>query len=102
MGKHTCNKRSNREELEILYPTINFEDLKDNNDKLWTENEEESIESLNNRINIIKKYIKNRSEKNIAFVNHSSFIGQMKDNHIKYLENGEQELKHCYPYKLLL
>ena len=102
MGKHTCNKRSNREELEILYPTINFEDLKDNNDKLWTENEEESIESLNNRINIIKKYIKNRSEKNIAFVNHSSFIGQMKDNHIKYLENGEQELKHCYPYKLII
>jgi len=100
LGKHTCNKRSNKEELEILYPMINFEDLKNNNDVLWNENEEESINSLNNRIYIIKEYIRKRSEKNIALVNHSSFIGQMKDNHIKYLENGEEELKYCYPYKL--
>lgn len=102
LGLHTCNKRSNKEELELLYPHINFDDLKSNKDNLWNSEEEENIDSLNLRIKLIKNYIKNRPEKNIAFVNHSSFIGQMKDKHIKYLDNGEEELKHCYPYKMLL
>lgn len=102
LGLHTCNKRSNKEELELLYPNINFDDLKSNKDILWNENELETINSLEERINIIKKYIKSRKETNIAFVNHSSFIGQMKDKSIKYLDNGDEELKHCYPYKMIL
>ena len=26
IGLHTCNKRSNKEELELLYPRVNFDD----------------------------------------------------------------------------
>ena len=44
-------------------------------------------------------YLKLKSEKKIAIVGHSSFIGQFKDYHIGYKENGDEELKHCYPYK---
>ena len=102
MGLHTCNKRSNLEELKILYPTIDFSNMLENKDVLWNNKREETIGELNLRIGELYYYINNRPEKKIAFVNHSSFIGQMKDNHIKYLDNGEEELKHCYPYEMNL
>ena len=99
LGKHTCNKRSNKEELELLYPTVNFDNLTSNKDREWDDFNEETLESLNKRIELLINYIKDRDENKIAFVNHSSFIGQMKDKHIKYLDNGEEELKHCFPYE---
>jgi len=102
LGLHTCNKRSNLEELKILYPTIDFSNIIENKDVLWKSDREETIGELNLRIGELYYYIYTRPEKKIAFVNHSSFIGQMKDNHIKYLDNGEEELKHCYPYVINL
>jgi len=47
-------------------------------------------------------YLQSRSEKNIAIVGHSSFFGQFKDNHIGYIEDGDEELKHCWPYEFIL
>ena len=47
-------------------------------------------------------YIRSREEKNIAIIGHSSYLGQFKDNHIGYKENGDEDLKHCYPYKFIL
>lgn len=102
LGLHTCNKRSNKEELELLYPDIDFTNLKDNKDTLWNPCKEETLASLNERIEVTKQFLLSRKETNIALVNHSSFIGQMKDKHIKYLDNGEEELKHCFPYKIVL
>ena len=46
------------------------------------------------------QFIKSRPESRIAIVNHSSFIGQFKDKEIKYLDNGQEELKHCFPYEI--
>ena len=37
-------------------------------------------------------YLKSRTEKNIAIVGHNSYFGQFKDNHIGYMENGDEEL----------
>ena len=102
MTLQTCNKRSNKEELELLYPNIDFSDLKTNKDNFWNNKEEETIQSLNQRIENFKLFIKNRKENHIALINHSSFIGQMKDNNIKYLDKGDEELKHCFPYKISL
>lgn len=98
LGGHYCNKRSPKDELEQLYPNINFSDLQTNYDEFWYPKREETIDELNIRIEKVIDFIKHRKETNIAFVNHSSFIGQMKDKHIRYLDNGEQELKHCHPY----
>jgi broad specificity phosphatase PhoE len=100
LGLHTCNKRSNLEELKILYPSFDFSNIKENKDIYWNKEREETIGELNLRIGELYMYIKNIPQKKIAFVNHSSFIGKMKDNHIKYLDNGEEELKHCYPYEM--
>jgi hypothetical protein len=54
------------------------------------------------RINKLINFIHSRPETHIALVNHSSFIGQLKDKEIKYLDNGQEELKHCYPYLIKL
>lgn len=98
IGGHTCNKRSEKEYLMKTFPNINFDDIKEGEDYLWDPEKQESIHELDLRINTFKKFIEKRPEKNIALVSHASFIGQMKDKHIKYIENGEEELKHCYPY----
>lgn len=98
MGLQTCNQRSTKESLQSQFPHIDFSDLQTNEDTLWNSEREETIDELNTRINVFKKYVLERPESTIAFVNHSSFICQMKDNSIKYLDNGDQELSHCYPY----
>ena len=99
LGRDTCNKRSNRDFLENKFPKIDFNNLEHNEDILWRPDTMETIESLENRINTMKKYLLNRQEKNIAIVGHSSFIGYLKDNHIPLMENGDIELKHCHPYE---
>ena len=99
LGRDTCNKRSNRDFLKNKFPKIDFNNLEHNEDILWRPDTMETIESLENRINTMKKYLLNRQEKNIAIVGHSSFIGYLKDNHIPLMENGDIELKHCHPYE---
>lgn len=98
LGLHTCNKRSSKDELSILYPNVDFSNLQTNYDELWFPNRLETKDELNNRIKQTLKFIESRPEKNIAFVNHNSFIGQLKDQKILLMDNGGQELKHCHPY----
>ena len=102
LGLHTCNKRSSKEEYMKLFPKVDFSNLQTNNDEVWSSTKEESKESLNSRIQELLQFVKSRSETNIALVNHCSFIGQLKDQEIKYLDNGQEELKHCYPYEILI
>ena len=69
-----------------------------NEDTLWKSEERETIDELETRLNRMVEFIKLRPETNIAIVGHGSFFGQFKDYHIRYMENGDEELKHCYPY----
>ena len=101
-GLHTCNKRSSKDEYKKLFPSVDFSDLQTNYDEAWFPLREETIDELNIRIETFKKFIQSRSETNIAFVNHNSFIGQMKDQEIKYMDNGLEELQHCHPYLIKL
>ena len=102
LGEHTCNKRSSKELYMKDFPHINFDNLQTDQDEIWLSHRRETMDELNTRIYKLKQFIVNRPETKIALVNHSSFIGQMKDQEIKYLENGQEELKHCYPYLLKL
>ena len=101
IGEDTCNKRSSLTHLKNKYPKIKFNLISDN-DTLWTQDYRETIDELEQRLDEMIKYLQNRSEKNIAIVGHSSYFGQFKDNHIGYKENGDEELKHCYPYEYIL
>jgi broad specificity phosphatase PhoE len=77
-AEEICNLRANKEELSIRYPNVDF-----------------SIVQLNKRIEDFKSYVKNRSEKKIAVVSHSSFLGQMM---FQVIGDEDNELRHCYPY----
>ena len=98
-GLQTVNKRSNKEDLIQTYKKIDFSYLDTNEDSTWNPKREETIDELNERIEKIDEFIKNRKEEKIAIVGHSSFIGQYKDKKIGLMENGDEELLHCFPYK---
>ena len=98
-GLQTVNKRSNKEDLIQTYKKIDFSYLDTNEDSTWNPKREETIDELNERIEKIDEFIKTRKEEKIAIVGHSSFIGQYKDKKIGLMENGDEELLHCFPYK---
>ena len=102
MGKHTCNKRSEKNKLIKDFETINFDNLLSNLDLLWNPTEEETILSLEYRIENIKDFIKGRNETNICIVSHTSFIEMLKDNKMSLIEKGESEIEHCHPYVMEL
>jgi hypothetical protein len=101
IGEDTCNKRSSLSLLKNKYPRVDF-NLEVDQDTLWRSDYRENLNELEQRLQIMIDYLKSRKEKNIAIVGHSSFFGQFKDNHIGYMENGDEELKHCYPYEFTL
>jgi len=101
IGEDTCNKRSSLTLLKNKFPKIKFQ-LDVDQDTLWKEDSRENMIELEQRLEKMITYLQKRHEKNIAIVGHSSFFGQFKDNHIGYLENGDEEVKHCYPYEFIL
>jgi len=101
IGEDTCNKRSSLTLLKNKFPKIDFK-LDIDQDTLWREDYKENMIELEQRLDKMITYLQKRPEKNIAIVGHSSFFGQFKDNHIGYIENGDEELKHCHPYEFIL
>ena len=101
-GLHTCNKRSDKKELIQQFPEIDFSEVVTEEDNLWNDRREETIDELDHRITSFNSFIKSRKEENIAIISHNSFIGQYKDKKIPLMENGDEEILHCYPYKILI
>ena len=101
IGEDTCNKRSSLTLLKNRFPKVEFQ-LDVDRDTLWKEDYRENMIELEQRLEKMIIYLQKRPEKNIAIVGHSSFFGQFKDNHIGYIENGDEELKHCWPYEFIL
>ena len=95
MGTDICNRRKDVTDLKFFYPYIDFSEI--NDDVLpWT-TKKETLEELNGRIQDMIQWIKQRDEKTIAIVSHSSFISQYKDN---VINDETNELLHCHPYKI--
>ena len=101
-GLHTCNKRSDKKVLQDLYPRVDFSVLDSEKDEMWCDITLETIEELLERINQMYDFIEKRKEMNIVLVGHNGFISMIKDGKFNYRENGDEELKHCYPYKINL
>ena len=95
MGTDICNRRKDVTHLKFFYPYIDFSEI--NDDVLTWTTKKETLEELNGRIQDMIQWIKQRDEKTIAIVSHSSFISQYKDNAINDETN---ELLHCHPYKI--
>lgn len=96
------NKRKSKEILIDNYgDKIDFSYLMNDKDSYWKEGIEfkETIPQLKKRVEMTKEFFKQRNEKNIAMVSHSSFINYfLYDN----LDDENVELKHCFPYKCKL
>ena len=98
-GLQTCNKRTDKKILINEYPEIDFTNV-DDIDTMWNHEREETIDELDQRINLLNEFLKGRKDTEIAIIGHNSFIGKYKDNEIGLIENGKEELLHCYPYKV--
>ena len=96
------NKRKSKQILIDNYgDKIDFSFLMNDKDTYWKEGIEfkETISELKKRVEITKEFFKQRNEKNIAMVSHSSFIHYfLYDN----LDDENVELKHCFPYEYKL
>jgi broad specificity phosphatase PhoE len=101
-GTHTCNQRKSIQELKRKYPKVRFNLFTSNEDILWNGSRNETVDELKERIRSFQSYVMKRPETTIALVGHSGFISQMLFNRFFYLENGDHELKHCYPYTIKL
>ena len=93
-----CNQRLDKKILIDLYPHVDFSQISDDHLIFWNDNYDNNLEleRLNKRIAGFKKMLNTFSEKNIAIVSHSSFLGQMMFNKI---EDPNNELLHCFPYE---
>ena len=101
LGLDTCNIRSSVKFLMGKFPEIDFTELVSDTDIYWKPGGE-TFDELDERISEFVEYVKKLPHKKIAVISHNSWIGRLKDNHISQLENGEEELKHCYPYEYIL
>lgn len=90
-GDEVCNKRKKIDILKDNYPTIDFSELSGDN---W-DNNKESIEELEERIETMVKYIQKLNANRIAVVSHSSFLGQYLH---KKIGDEHNELEHCFPF----
>ena len=98
MGLQYSNKRRNKCILQKEFPKVIFKDVLSSNDELWNEERYETMIELNERKRKTLEFIKNRPEKNIALVSHSSFIMNFLFDFVD--EDEDKELKHCYPYEI--
>ena len=96
IGEETCNQRLSLDERFVEFPDIDFSEIQSIDDIYWTP-QRETLDALNHRIQDVKEYIRELPQERIAIVSHSSFLGQFKDKHIAYIENGETEMLHCWP-----
>ena len=96
-GSEECNRRKDKTVLQALYPQVDFLDII--YEKLPWNYKHETKKCLHKRIKTFISWIKNRKEKNICVVSHSSFIGELKDG---VIGDENNELKHCFPYKFTI
>jgi len=90
-----CNKRRNKNELKIIYPQVDFNDIPDESTYWCEEPIVESLFELKQRSNKFKEMLKERPEKNICVVSHSTFL---KEFLLGEVGNIEEELGHCEPF----
>ena len=96
-----CNQRSKKSLLKKDFIHINFDNIKTDEDNMWSNNRSESLVSLENRVGEFLNFIKNRPEKNICLVGHDLFINKLVYN--KTMFNIEEYNRtQCLPQEVNL
>jgi broad specificity phosphatase PhoE len=95
----TCNQRSKKSLLKKDFIHINFDNIKTEEDNIWSKDKNESLVSFENRVGDFLNFIKNRPEKNICLVGHNLFINKLVYNKIMF-DIEEINRTQCLPQKV--
>ncbi|BBN16949.1 hypothetical protein MPTK1_7g10690 [Marchantia polymorpha subsp. ruderalis] len=74
MGLHPCDQRQTITTYRSLFPAIDFSDVEEDEDVLWSPTERETKEQLFGRTKKFVEWLLKRKETDIAVVSHSSFL----------------------------
>ena len=96
-GIEICNKRREKQELQEMFPNIDFSQLDSESDEMWRTERVENIDELKHRVKDFKEFLKSLEETEIAVVSHSAILNQILYGTIG---NETTQLKHCHPYSL--
>ena len=90
-----CNHRLNKTLLEKKYDYVDFSNIPEES-TYWKDSPEiESLFDLKKRSDHFKEMLRERPEKNICVVSHSTFL---KEFLLGNVGNIEEELEHCSPF----
>ena len=78
---------------------LNFDNIKTEEDNIWSKDKSESLVSFENRVGDFLNFIKNRPEKNICLVGHNLFINKLVYNKIMF-DIEEINRTQCLPQKV--
>ena len=74
-GKHTCDKRLDRERLQELYPVVDYSGIQSEEDPFWGDGStRESSEHLAKRCADFVAWLRDRPEEHIAVAAHSTML----------------------------
>tara|TARA_B110000977_G_scaffold63554_1_gene86420 strand:- start:568 stop:1128 length:561 start_codon:yes stop_codon:yes gene_type:complete len=95
--QHTeiINRRSNKSDLETLFPQVDFSQIKFEEDHLFESGP--PLQILESCCCRAQEIVQASSAQRIALVTHSSWLKYFMHGH---LDNIEEELEHCTPYLL--
>ena len=94
-GLHKCNKRNTKTNLINEFPNIDFSHLTSEMDLLWKPKIFESLETLYDRIDKLKLWLKNKNYNTIVIVGHTSHLSH-------FIYHKYMDLKHCQLYHYIL
>lgn len=90
-GLHPCDRRRPRDELQLYYPHINFNQINDNMDPLYDKYElREPFADVELRCLRFMTYLANCSDKNIIVVSHSSYLYTLFTSVIKVMNDSNE------------
>lgn len=90
-----CNHRLSKTELSVRFPDVDFSNIPEES-TYWKDSPEiESLFDLKERSDHFKEMLRERPEKNICIVSHSTFL---KEFLLGNVGNIEEELEHCSPF----
>ena len=90
-----CNKRHKKEILKEQFQHINFSNIPEESTYWKNPPQIETFFDLKARSDHFKEMLRERPEKNICIVSHSTFL---KEFLLGDVGNVEEELEHCQPF----
>jgi broad specificity phosphatase PhoE len=84
-GHHICDKRRPLAEVRADFPSLDWRQIKDEEDPLWTDERESSL-ALSNRTYSFLLWLRERTEKEVVVVSHSAWLFSLLNTSVECLD----------------